>query len=871
MVTDSSESNDTSNTERSAIQQAWARVDNWLPTRPKWQQEALARICRRDDVHGAEAVAELAALLAEEVQGTRTIDVELPGTLTASEQHPSADAAAASVVLERISGVVGVNALAPKEALTLGPHLSVIYGENGSGKSGYVRILKQFGAARAVVSIRGNVFGDLSVKPAAQIGYRVGSCSKSYHWAGTGDGPTELKSIQIFDSDCAQVYLSKKNELVYKPRPLAVLGELSLVCDTLKKDATEQYEITGLWRNGVPDAHKVASEVAKLVAEKHLPDEKQLLATFTWCDADQSRLNELEQLLATSSPEEESKKIGRQIDRLEQLHNALKLAEERLTQSAWIDLAEFRQIAEEATQAAHRDARMAFDGRPLTEIAVSSWKLLWNAAREFSEQCAYPGLRFPWTDGGAKCVLCQQPLTEEVVERLQSFEAFVVGKLATDARTAADNLATRETQLRALLDPNAILGHVDGAALESDVRELVLGNVSSLRSIRDALLEGKPASVSVPVSVRPVLTTRLDGLRKRQSDCLVAAKADNREPQRLEVASLRAKQWMTSKRGEWQVWREQDRQLTLIDKLTKTTAISNLADDVAKLLLTDAFLQRFTNELKLLGAHKVRVVLKLDPGKAKTSHQVTLKAAQSSAKPNDVLSEGELRIVALAAFLTEAQFQHLAPIVLDDPVSSLDHLFEERVAERLVEIARERQVILFTHRISLMVLADECAKFNGVPIETVSVVRETWGAGEPECNPLYAQPTRAALNSLCNDRLANVRKAQAVSRDEYDRHAGLLAAEVRNTLERIVEHDLLAGVVLRFRRSINTMGKVEQLSRIEADDCRIIDRMMTKYSKFKHAQPDETPVLLPEPEEFAEDLLSLQRWHTEFQKKMKRK
>ena len=67
---------------------------------------------------------------------------------------------------------------------------------------------------------------------------------------------------------------------------------------------------------------------------------------------------------------------------------------------------------------------------------------------------------------------------------------------------------------------------------------------------------------------------------------------------------------------------------------------------------------------------------------------------------SEILSEGEQRALALAGFLTEvALTEGSGPIIVDDPVSSLDRDRSVRVAERLAEEACQRQVIVFTHDI----------------------------------------------------------------------------------------------------------------------------------------------------------------------------
>src|SRR6185312_16244462 len=107
-------------------------------------------------------------------------------------------------------------------------------------------------------------------------------------------------------------------------------------------------------------------------------------------------------------------------------------------------------------------------------------------------------------------------------------------------------------------------------------------------------------------------------------------------------------------------------------------------------------------------------------GKSKV--QIGLGAQQKIGKNSDILSEGERRALALAGFLAELKevgAKH--GIVVDDPVSSLDHTRIEAVAKRLVkEAAAGRQVIIFTHNLFFHHAVEECAQEMKVP------VREEW-------------------------------------------------------------------------------------------------------------------------------------------------
>ena len=87
--------------------------------------------------------------------------------------------------------------------------------------------------------------------------------------------------------------------------------------------------------------------------------------------------------------------------------------------SSRFELESFYQRAAEAASSA------LFRDEPLPQIGSEVWQALWASARAFSDAEAYPERRFPVTDPGSVCVLCQQELTPVAADRLNRFEAFV--------------------------------------------------------------------------------------------------------------------------------------------------------------------------------------------------------------------------------------------------------------------------------------------------------------------------------------------------------------------------------------------------------------------------------------------------------------
>jgi ABC-type multidrug transport system ATPase subunit len=238
-----------------------------------------------------------------------------------------------------------------------------------------------------------------------------------------------------------------------------------------------------------------------------------------------------------------------------------------------------------------------------------------------------------------------------------------------------------------------------------------------------------------------------------------------------------------------------------------------------------------------------------------------------------VLSDGERRIICLAAFLADvADKPHASTFIFDDPISSLDQDYELAVASRLVELAKTRQVLVFTHRLSLLVGLEDAAgkmgpgweKQHHVPrwIETYSGV-----SGQVSIESARNANTSKANNILLDKLREAKQKGEQEGGDAYRSLASGLCNEIRILLERTVEHDLLDKIVLRYRNSITTDNKLPVLTNIKLEDCSFIDGLMTKYSTLVHSQSTENPVDIPEEPELKKDLEDLKVWRDEFKKR----
>lgn len=162
---------------------------------------------------------------------------------------------------------------------------------------------------------------------------------------------------------------------------------------------------------------------------------------------------------------------------------------------------------------------------------------------------------------------------------------------------------------------------------------------------------------------------------------------------------------------------------------------------------------------------------------------------------------------------------------------------------------------MFTHRLSLVGSLEKYAEKTGVEANIVSLSQ--YVVGDIIDLPIDLKRTDKAANALANERFAAVKKAFAESDAVYEKEAKSLCRDIRVLTERIVEADLLAGVVKRYSPEVNTKGKIHHLAKIMPEDCKFIDDLITKYSRYEHSQSEEAPVELPKPDEIESDLKAI--------------
>lgn len=124
------------------------------------------------------------------------------------------------VRIAKIQNLHGVNGLADGAALGVALQgITIIAGKNGSGKSGYTRILKQVAASRASEEVLPNAF-EQKPKPTAVVSYQLGNAlAQELAWTADSERTeSPLQRVRVFDSGAARAQVAGSTEVAYVPR-----------------------------------------------------------------------------------------------------------------------------------------------------------------------------------------------------------------------------------------------------------------------------------------------------------------------------------------------------------------------------------------------------------------------------------------------------------------------------------------------------------------------------------------------------------------------------------------------------------------------------------------------------------------------------
>lgn len=839
---------------------AYEEVLSWAETRPWWQQKVLARIIA-GVTFGEHDYEDIARSLMEEPEsppdGGGFSNLTLPPV---TQDEP--------VRMIAVRKLANVNRLAPGQELTFEPNgLTVVYGHNGSGKSGYARVISSMVGARHQKKILSDVFDNEPRTPSGEIVFEVGDKERTVILGQSPD--PELKRIAFYDEYCGNSYLTTDAEISYRPSAVKLLEDLAVVCtgvsQVIKAWTQEKSQPTPLPR---VDPQGSAGEFLRGLSASTSDD---AVEAAIQCPADAAEQLEKQKIivarLRASNPNHEKAQLLKISEELTTIADHLETLDTKVGMQAAQQLADLVANAELAQEMANLVSRRTFANEPLSEVGSSVWKVLWSAAEAYSK-VAYPDHPFPYTSDGAVCVLCQQRIDAEAADRLESFQRFVMDTTVEEAKDAQSQVDKFRDGLRGLIErPEKISKAIIQLEVKKYPRVEELNSI--LVALRDrtlALAEGEEAhSVDVAATVaflrKDAVTHRYQAHRVNVEEFAKQLRQAEAQERQLcdQIAMHDGWQLIEDERTRFQAKEKLEKKLSE----TNTASITKKVGELTRAYVTQEADEFFTREAQNLGLEHVRFRA-TSARQGSQFHRTEFRDARSGTKLTDVLSEGEQTSLGFVGFLTEAHFDaSKSALIFDDPVSSLDHMKRESVARRIVELAKERQVVVFTHDVAFTMLLRKAADEIAVPYATRGIEKRR--KAEPgyttEHHPWIAKDAAQRVDKLKQEVAALRRQEKGMPGEDYQRETEKIAGHMSQTWERIISQ-VIAEPLVDFVSLEVRVGKLRIIGRVTEQDVKTYDDSYGRISAWA-SRHDPNPALNyvpPTVEELKSEIDVIEDW-----------
>lgn len=839
---------------------AYDDVLHWADSRPWWQQKVLARIIAGDTFEEQD-YEDIARSLMEEPESP-------PEGGWFSNLTPPQATRDESVRIVKVRDLANVNRLASGQELTFGPDgLTVVYGNNGSGKSGYARVISSMVGARRQEEILPDVFANDSGAPSGKVVFKVGD-SEKIAVLGQPTDP-DLKRVAFYDEHCGDSYLTTEAEISYRPSAVKLLEDLTAVCSGVSQ-VIDSWKREKSYSGPLPKVNPGGSADVFLRGLNAATTDDDIEAV-TQCPPDIDKQLEAQKSvtarLRVTNPTQEKARLVEISNALTKIADYLETLETKIGKQAEKRFTVLVEKVESAQEAADLASQRTFGNDPLPEVGSNVWKVLWDAAESYSK-VAYPDHDFPNTSEGAVCVLCQQQLDADATDRLVRFQQFVVDTTAEEARRAQYQVDEARGEFKKWSNTPPDISEV---VIKLELKEYP--NAQKLRSILEdlqtralALVAGKPAD-SVDV-ITTVATLRRDATTHRNQANGVDSEGFAKNLVEAEAQERRLHDQIAMRDGR-QLIEDELKRLQAIDnfekKLTETNtrSITMKVGELTRIYVTEEADEFFTREAQNLGLEQVR--FKATKARQGTQlHKADFQGACAGAQLTNVLSEGEQTSLGFVGFLTEAHFDaSKSALIFDDPVSSLDHMKRDSVARRIVELAKDRQVVVFTHDVAFTMLLHKAAKQCNVSYATRGIERRR--KAEPgyttEHHPWTAKDSGQRVDTLRQEVAALRRNEGGMSEEKYQRETENIAGHMSQTWERIISQ-VIAEPLVDFASLEVRVQKLRIIGRVTEEDVKTYDDSYSRISGWasRHDRHPELNYVPPTVEELQTEIEVIADW-----------
>ncbi len=738
----------------------------------------------------------------------------------------------------KIANVVGVNNLKANQTLPIGENLTIVYGENGAGKSGYIRLLNNAFVSKGDKEIIPNVYSDENCSPNAEFVFKNTDGEYPIKFQ-ERDGHNEFKSFSCFDTKGADVILNAENDMPYIPKSfsfftdfLEVINKLSALLDTDIRNKSTENPFKAFFQQET----LVKQEIEKLNADTDISKIKQIASISE--EEKQKHNNELVELNTLKSIKIEdaitelktiSTKLKEYKSHIENLNKAFSSEE----------IEACKKLIEEFNE--NENLRLSQDISLLKHpniknVGSDNWKKFMVSAYSFAQEQSHP-----YPQEGDVCMFCHQPLSQESVHLIRKYWDLLISKVEKIHKEQIEKIDAKVTSYDKIdcdilkNSPKTIewlqKHHLEQIERIADFSRKVTEQKEELKScFSNKCISQNIRVISFDTSCFDIYDSEIE----KEIEALNYDSVKNRifDLERLNI-EYSDKEKLSTLLPNIEGYLKECKWIELANrKAINTKFVTDKQKALYNEYVSDAYIRIFNEQCEKLQAN-FGIDIQNKSSKGNTKRHLILRGR----RPSQILSEGEQRAIALADFLTESSYNGnlVKGLIFDDPVNSMDHKRREIIAKCLVDEARDRQVIVFTHDIVFFVALQTEAERQNIDCQKISIRNFNCPGIISPTIPWIAMKVKDRCGKLKNELQSNIKKlSEGEDQDAYVDSVKKWCELLRESWEHCVEEYLFNGTVQRFNPAIQTqrLDKVPFTHDLYTE----LETGMTDCSKWVHDQ-----------------------------------
>lgn len=749
--------------------------------------------------------------------------------LSISYNPNASDDFKANIIFNSLSNIEGVNALAENQSIELTENLTIIYGSNGAGKSGYVRLLKNVFYSKDREPIEPNIHLDNGHKPIKaefQFTTDEGALPLKYP-DDVGNGV--FNQFAVFDGEIGRRHLKNRNDFKFRPAGLRLFNEFNTALENLNNRLFTEIR---------------TKNIANPFADEDIFQGESEIKTFLSSLSHNSNLEDLKKHLPFTEEEKTKKaEIEKKYDDLKislsQKDKALKelrnikiqLAARKKnleTINLWFTPNQLSTVknsiadCKSKEDTAQKEGVEKFKTDKVKNIGFPEWKQFIEAAEKYATTQKENGVEYP--EIGDSCLLCQQPINEDAPKILiASYWAYIKSVAEQEAKTAKENLdkikkGYEGLNLNQFSDTDTLKVWLN-EKYETDLTQLKQG-LEKQKTLAEKIVANITARDS---KEETEFQLDLTGLEKIETEIDKDIKAFEEDEQNIVLAELlKQKTYLAHKEKlalrftdienlhKNLIWVNKANQFNKKGYKTQST---NAEKRLSKQYFNADYIKSFNEECeKLEGNFGIEIDAKSED--AQSNRQLFLKGKD----PSSILSEGEQKVIALADFFAETNITSINKgVVFDDPVTSLDEERKKVIAKRICELSQSKQVLVFTHDLVFVsALINYCTDFQ-IPYRCHSIDNiEEPGKIYPDNTPSHEAKYKTSAEARRYIKLA--KDTEPEIREAFIKSG---FAALRSSYEAFVIFELFCGAVKRFDDRVS----IDSLKGLHVDDSLVKEIM----------------------------------------------